>query len=149
MDNEKNSKLNIVVDTNIIISSLINPKGYEFELIYFNEIHLYVPKMIFFELFKHKDKIINYSKLSEEDVLELFYELIKKLEVVDEKQIPGRYFKRTYEILKDIDLNDIPFVALALFLELKIWSGDKKLKIGLKNKGYDIGRCLTNCVNPF
>ena len=149
MDNEKNSKLNLVVDTNIIISSLINPKGYEFELIYFNEIQLYVPKMIFFELFKHKDKIIKYSKLREEDILELFYELIKKIEVVDEKQVPDIYFKKAYEILKDIDLNDIPFIALALFLGLKIWSGDKKLKLGLKNKGYDIVLSSSDLVKVF
>jgi predicted nucleic acid-binding protein len=35
-----------------------------------------------------------------------------------------------------IDVKDTPFVALAIELKLPIWTGDKKLKEGLKELGF-------------
>jgi len=35
-----------------------------------------------------------------------------------------------------VDVNDIPFVALALELGVPLWAGDKKLKNGLKRMGF-------------
>jgi len=40
-------------------------------------------------------------------------------------------------LCRDIDINDAPFVALALELEAVLWTGDKTLKNGLKDKGFD------------
>ena len=41
-----------------------------------------------------------------------------------------------YDLCKDIDVHDIPFLSLALELNLPLWTGDKKLKNGLLGKGY-------------
>jgi len=37
----------------------------------------------------------------------------------------------------DIDPDDISFVALSIFLDAYLWTGDKSLYNGLKNKGYN------------
>lgn len=43
----------------------------------------------------------------------------------------------TYDLCKDVDIKDTPFVALAIELGPSLWTGDKKLKEGLKQKGFD------------
>ena len=37
-----------------------------------------------------------------------------------------------------MDEDDTPFVALSIELNSKLWTGDKKLAIGLQNKGSEI-----------
>ncbi len=46
-------------------------------------------------------------------------------------------FKRAVELTKDVDEFDIPFIALAIELDTPLWTGDKKLIMGLKNKEID------------
>jgi predicted nucleic acid-binding protein len=41
-------------------------------------------------------------------------------------------------LCKDIDPKDAAYVSLAIHLDCKIWSGDKKLRDGLLAKGVDI-----------
>lgn len=41
------------------------------------------------------------------------------------------------DLVRDIDMDDISFVALCLFLDMKLWTGDKQLYIGLTQKGFD------------
>jgi predicted nucleic acid-binding protein len=61
--------------------------------------------------------------------------ILEKLEVVDDRNIALKYRKEAYNLNEDIDPTDAIFVALALFLNAKLWSGDKRLKEGLENKG--------------
>lgn len=42
-----------------------------------------------------------------------------------------------FELIHDIDLKDLLFVALAIQYNCKLWTGDKKLIKGLRNKGFD------------
>jgi len=37
----------------------------------------------------------------------------------------------------DVDIADIPFVALAIELQFPLWTGDKRLKEGLRKKGFN------------
>lgn len=39
--------------------------------------------------------------------------------------------------LNEIDINDVAYVALALELNGRLWTGDKPLKAGLIAKGFD------------
>jgi predicted nucleic acid-binding protein len=89
------------------------------------------------ELFKHKEKLLRYSKLSEAELLELLYMVLKKLKVVSEELITAQNWKKAYVLCERIDIKDISFVALALELEGVLWTGDKRLKKGLIEKGYD------------
>lgn len=40
------------------------------------------------------------------------------------------------DLVKDIDKKDMLFVALSIQMDLKLWTGDKKLIQGLRAKGY-------------
>lgn len=37
----------------------------------------------------------------------------------------------------DVDAKDTPFAALAIELDAPLWTGDKKLVLGLRKKGFD------------
>jgi predicted nucleic acid-binding protein len=43
---------------------------------------------------------------------------------------------KAVEIVKDTDTDDVAFVALAEFLGIKLWTGDKELMKGIAKKGY-------------
>jgi predicted nucleic acid-binding protein len=126
--------MKIVVDTNIIFSSLLKKDSKELEIIQRDDIEIYIPKFLIIEIFKHKERIIKFSKLSENEILESFYLILKYCYVFDEEDIPDKIRKQAFEYVKDVDPKDVVFVASALTLDCNLWSGDKKLINGLKNK---------------
>ena len=122
--------LKFVIDTNVVFSALIGNKKAQ-SLIFSKEV--IAPKMMFLEIFKHKEKIKKFSKV---DIDLLFCELSKYIKVIDEDFIPIETIKEAYELCKDIDIKDISFVALSLYLKAPLITGDKKLINGLRKKGF-------------
>jgi predicted nucleic acid-binding protein len=59
--------MKVIIDTNILISSIINPKGKELDIIlsYKYSLDKYSCYSSFIELFKHKNKLIKTSRLEE------------------------------------------------------------------------------------
>ena len=100
----------------------------------------FTPKFVFIELFKHKGKILKCSSLSEEELLEALEIVLDQVEFISLKEIDKQSLQRAYE-LSIIDLLDAPFVALSLFLDARLWTGDKKLCKCLEDKGCNI--CIT------
>ena len=122
--------LKFVIDTNVVFSALIGNKKAQ-SLIFSKEV--IAPKMMFLEIFKHKEKIKKFSKV---DIDLLFCELSKYIKVIDEDFIPIETIKEAYELCKDIDIKDVSFVALSLYLKIPLITGDKKLISGLRKKGF-------------
>jgi predicted nucleic acid-binding protein len=77
------------------------------------------------------------SKLRDNELLESQRLVYKNINFINEGQIPKKFRLKAYNLVKDIDLNDIVFVALNEYQESTLWTGDKALTIGLKKKGYD------------
>ena len=119
-----------MIDTNIVFSALIGNKKAQ-NLIFSKEV--IAPKMLFLEIFKHKERIKKFSRI---DIDLFFCELSKHIKVIDESFIPVPIVKEAYELCKDIDIKDVSFVALSLFLKVPLITGDKKLINGLKKKGF-------------
>lgn len=127
----------IVVDTNIIFSALVN-KNSKIATFLLNPNHaLVMPKFGFVELFKHKEKICTVSKHSQDEILEILYELMRHIEFFDENSISTNALKVAWELVKDIDPKDMLFVALTLEVEGLLWTGDVALRTGLINKGFN------------
>ena len=131
--------MKLVVDTNVIFSALLKSGSKELYILKKSNFQFFIPKVVFIELFKYKEKILRYSNLTEDEILELLYVILESIKVVDEMQIPYEFRKLSYELTKDVDVKDAIFVALALALNAKIWTGDKKLREHLiKNNKEDL-----------
>lgn len=127
--------MKIVVDTNILLSMLIS-KNSKFRDILFDESYqFYSCHFLILEIFKHKEKIIKYSKMDENELLEFLYKILNKITFINENIIELKNRQKAFELCSNIDINDIPFVALTFELNAFFWTGDKKLKNHLKKKG--------------
>lgn len=83
-----------------------------------------------------KIKFSKYPNVSEAALLEVFYALIRKVGFINESHIPKDIYQVAYELVKDVDSDDTPFVALNTYLNGYLWTGDIPLKDNLRAKGY-------------
>ncbi len=128
----------VVVDTNIIFSALISGAESAFaETLLRSDNQFFVCESTIVEIFKHKEKIIKFARISEDDMTRWYHLLLKHLQLYKEDLIAPENRKAAYELCKDVDEADTPHVALALELKAVLWTGDKKLQNGLIKKGFD------------
>jgi len=124
----------VIVDTNIIFR--VFSKGRTRNLILNPSVKLSAPSYLIYEIVDKSDKIISHFNISPEK----FHKILKGLyNLVD--FVPEFYYKefieQAYEIAKNFDPKDTPFIALALKLEIPIWTNDKAMIIhGLKSGKY-------------
>lgn len=130
--------MKVIVDTNIVFSALLSAENiFRNELIFNDHDEFYTCRLLIVEIFKHKEKLIKASKLPEENMLEVLHEILKHIEFYNEHLIGAAHWKEAYELCKDIDLKDIPFIALCLEIDGYFWSGDELLKAHLKTKRFN------------
>jgi predicted nucleic acid-binding protein len=129
--------MNVVVDTNIIFSAILSPKGKVHDLLLNSgrEFSFFAPAFLIDELDKHHSKLLKISGYTEDNLKFLKRTLFHHLEFIDLEIIQRESWIKGFEITSDIDENDIPFVALAIDIEGLLWTGDKKLIKGLRSKG--------------
>jgi len=89
------------------------------------------------ELINHHDKLKKASKLNDEEMEVAKYKLFKYFDFITLEIIPEQYWIKAEKLVADIDLDDIAFVALSLYLKAYLWTGDKNLYNGLKSKGFN------------
>lgn len=89
-----------------------------------------------YEIDKHWDKLKIISKLTDEQLHIARLELFKRINFISEELIPEKQWLNAEEIVKDIDIDDLDFVALANFMKGFLWTGDKPLYKGLKAKHF-------------
>ena len=120
-------KIVIVLDSNIFISALIKDSITRKLIINCKEL-IVIPEFLLEEIRNYEEEIILKSKLDKEEYKKLLNILLKYVLVLpDEIILP--YREQAVEIIKDIDINDVLFIATALaFGDATIWSNDKKLK---------------------
>ena len=130
-------KPKVIIDTNILFSVLLSKENrYKF-ILFSKNIEFYTCNFLFVEIFKHKNKIQNISKLNEDEILCQLKTILSKITFIKEELIPQEIFNKAYFLTKDIDEKDTPFVALSIFLNGLLLTGDKKLKNHLKQKGFN------------
>ncbi len=128
----------IVVDTNIAFSAILKTESIIGDLILnSNKVFQFLScRYLLDEIDKHRNKLKKISKLNENDLLETQRLVYNNINFIDEEQIPKIFRLRAYNIVKDIDLNDIVFVALNEYQDAILWTGDKVLIKGLRQNGY-------------
>jgi predicted nucleic acid-binding protein len=131
--------MKLIIDTNLIFSSISKSDGRIAEIILNPNFHLQLTGCYFsyIELFKYKEKLIKASKLAELEFLDVMYQMLKRIHFFNEGMIPKEVINEAYKLTYDIDEKDTIFIAMGMHFEQKLWSGDKVLVEGLRKKGYN------------
>ena len=126
--------MKIVVDTNIIFSTLLNSNGTIGDLLFNSHKHFtfYSCSYMRYEIQKHWQRLQKISKLSDEQLGVSYTQVLSKLKFINEEIIPAETWVASEKITKRIDIDDTDFVALTKFLKATLRTGDKSLYEGLK-----------------
>ncbi len=77
---------------------------------------------------RYKNELLTKSKMKSKDFEDLLRLLLRKVIIIP-NEVLLHYRGEAFEIIKEIDPNDVTFIACALaFSDSVIWSDDKKLK---------------------
>ncbi len=115
--------MNFVIDSNIVFSIIISGrKSKAYNIISKHDLELYFPEDGVEEFRKHKEKLSKYS-----DEFELKAFLTFALLRVIPRDLYEDKLKEAFQIAKQFDEKDTPFIALELKLNAPIWTNDKKL----------------------
>lgn len=131
--------MKVVVDTNIIFSAILNTEGTIADLLLSdNPFDFHAPSYIWNELSENENKLLKILGFdSSGQLYELKFMITQNIKFISEFQINERTWEIAQNLTTDIDFDDIAFVALAIHLEGILWTGDKKLRTGLAQKGFD------------
>lgn len=132
------SRVAVVVDTNILFSALLRDSSPFVRLLFQDEHDFYICEYVIVELFKHKERLAKLSKLSEDELLRLLYRLLKRLTIYPERLIQPRFVAEAQKLCASVDVNDTMHVALTLAIGGRLWTGDRRLVNGLRHQGIDI-----------
>ena len=124
MERDK-EKTRVVIDTNILISALIKDDSVTARIIKSGIFEIYYPEDGMFELEKYRDYIIKKRKkaLQRKSFDYALGFLLESIIVIPSSLYEDK-IRRAYEIMRDIDEKNTPFLALALKLQCPIWSND-------------------------
>ncbi len=130
--------MKIIVDTNIVFSAILNSDGKIGDLLLnsFKVLDFFSAEYLRFEIKNHYDKLSKISRQSIEKIQHTEYYITKEIKFISEEQISEANWKIAHKLVNDVDLDDIAFVALSKQLRCKLWTGDKKLIKGLRDKGF-------------
>ena len=131
-------KVKIVVDTNIVFSAILNTGSQIGNLLLHSNRHFrfYSCHYLQIEIQRHRSKLLNLTKLNDDELTELISLVTYPITFIDEKLLPNDLLIITETLLQFIDPNDTPFVALTTNLGGKLWTGDMQLYKGLQLKNF-------------
>lgn len=116
--------MKLVVDSSVLIAALMRDSAVR-ELLLNPFLEFYVPEHCFEEIERHVDEISKRSALSVQNVYLLLGILLASVQVVPAESIL-EWIGEAEKIMGKIDMDDVPFVALALsFLNDGIWTEDR------------------------
>ncbi len=127
----------VIIDHNILFAAIHTKSSYTRQKLLGSLLLFYTPNYLIVELFKHRQRIVEKSKATEEDVLSYLNQVIQKVHFFNEELISLENFFTTYHLCKEVDENDTAYIALTLELDGELWTRDEKLKAGLRLRGFD------------
>lgn len=117
--------MKLVIDANVLVSAVIRTEGKTCGLLLLRTLELHAPQFLLDEFEEHRQEILEKFRLTD---MEFGIALGRLSSILN--FVPISDFKesnlRAVEFAPDID--DIPYLALALHLNCPLWSNDKRLK---------------------
>ena len=128
----------IIADSNIFISALLAPKGGIATILAERKrLQFVVPDYLIEEVNEHipnlakrlETKSNQSSKKIRQKLLADFKKLLEGVKIVDvDNEVKKENAAKALEIVNDVDVNDLPFIALHLEIKHKIWTSDDRKK---------------------
>lgn len=116
--------MDLVVDANIIFAALIK-KSFTAELLCREDFHLYAPEFLLEEFLDYKELLKEKTERTEEE-FEILLSVIKRRIIFFQKDEIMVWIEKSKKFSPD--MKDITYIALALMLNIPLWSNDKALK---------------------
>ncbi len=136
-----------IVDANVIFSAVIS--GKEVYVDAFTANSIFIPDFALDELQKYQTLLLEKTKLTPGQLRNFSLRLFSKLTVVPNFLISTSNYLHAFNLCKDIDENDTPYLALAIEFDLDLISKDEQLVQGLRQKGYLKVLSLQEFVTQF
>ena len=135
--------MKIVVDTNIVFSAILNTNSKIGDLLMNSESIFEFRSVMYLkeEIENHEEKLMAISGLSQGQIEQSTEQVFSCIKFISEEIIPFEVWQKAVRLVRDVDMDDIAFVALSEYEEIKLWTGDKELITGLKAKGFQ--NCIT------
>jgi len=128
--------MELVADSNRIIASLIKD-GYSRRILLSRKFSFFTVEFGLKEVMKYKALIKKKARINEDEFNSLMKILMFKITVLSEEDISKNSINKAIEIMKEIDADDVVFIALAIEMQnIPIWSDDKHFKKQNKVKVY-------------
>lgn len=118
--------MELVIDSNIVISALIRDSLTR-KIILDSNHRFYAPEFLRTEIEKYEDLITEKSNSNENEVETLLSLVLDEVEVLPIESYKDKLSKAE-NLIGEEDIKDVPFLAVALHKECRIWSDDKDLK---------------------
>lgn len=120
---------------------MLNPSASIGQILIYGQRHqqfeFFAPNLLKEEIKRHRLKLIEVSKSVRDSTFEdIRDEIFRCVNFISEEQVPYKFWHDAIPLVRGIDMDDIAFVALAEYLDAKLWSGDKKLLSGLESRGF-------------
>src|SRR5256885_1874119 len=126
----------VVVDTNIFISALTSRNEDILRILSRPESSFVSANYVVVELFEHSPRIQQKSRLSKEKILEVLTILIAQIKLLDDGLISVGSWIEARRLTREVDMDDITFVALAIELDARLWTRDQSLRLHLIKNGF-------------
>ena len=123
----------VIVDTNKILAAALKP-GRVRTILYQAPITPITPAQAIEEIERHVHQLAKKARMSREDLLALIDKLVEdRITLVE---INHQYTREAQRIARAFDLDDWPFIALALEHRAPIWT-NKALELHLQGKPWE------------
>lgn len=105
--------MKVVVDSNIVFSALLNTKSKIGNLLingatFFD---FYSVGLLRNEILRHKKKILKITGFSQKQFDDTFQIITSRIKFIDDILISDKDFKKSIELVSDIDINDSMFIS--------------------------------------
>jgi putative PIN family toxin of toxin-antitoxin system len=131
--------MKVVVDTNIVFSAILNANSSIGQILLYSGdvIEFYSSSYLQVEIRNHLNKIQKRTNLDNATLSELIEILYSKINFISEELIPREILIIADNFTRDIDFDDVLFVALSIHLQCELWTGDKSLVNALNARGFN------------
>jgi predicted nucleic acid-binding protein len=130
--------IKVVVDTNIVFSAILNSSGKIGKVLLNsrNIFHFVSCRYMQTEIDRHLNKLQTLTGLEPGELDVLIKLITARINLINEEFISRDSLLKAEELTRDVDFDDLLFVALTLELKSRLWTGDKKLIRGIGKKGF-------------